>query len=177
MFRCRGWRTLPMPPAPPGRSVPAQSYDALWVSSAQRGTLSRMHPNARVSYTSHKRPCCSQVAIFFLFFFPFFFLFIFPTTVVFPSITYIFDPAQWFWLIHVSFSLYIVVVIFRTPDDIYFFIKVTVNTKPVHDAKFVHATAFGISTRLQHRFDDMIIPRCKSFVNSIFTPGVNVKNY
>jgi len=36
-----------MPPAPPGCSVPAQSYDALWVSSAQRGTLSRMHPNAR----------------------------------------------------------------------------------------------------------------------------------
>lgn len=39
MFRCRGWRTLPMPPAPPGRSVPRQSYDAQWVSSAQRGTL------------------------------------------------------------------------------------------------------------------------------------------
>lgn len=39
MFRCRGWRTLPMPPSPPGRSVPRQSYDAQWVSSAQRGTL------------------------------------------------------------------------------------------------------------------------------------------
>lgn len=70
MFRCRGWRTLPMPPpVPPGRSVPTQSYDAQWVSSAQRGTCcTRMQSEPRVSHTSQKRPCCSQDAIFFAIF-------------------------------------------------------------------------------------------------------------